>query len=142
MTDQVNVVSKTQTIEVEEASGTVAVINSGPQGPSGPYAASQTIETVSGTTYTIVNTDVNKLKLFSNAGAIAVTAPQDSDVTWEIGSWVELLQYGTGQITVAAGTGATLISTPTLKSRATNSRLFLQKIAANTWHLSGDLAAV
>jgi hypothetical protein len=51
------------------------------------------------------------------------------------------MQLGAGQVTVAAGTGATLRTTGTLtKSRAQYSRFGVQKIATNTWSLFGDLA--
>jgi hypothetical protein len=36
MTDEINVVSRTQVIMVEPSSGTVSVINAGPPGPAGP----------------------------------------------------------------------------------------------------------
>lgn len=105
------------------------------------YAATQTINAQSGTTYTIATDDPGKLVTQSNGSAITTTVPQDSDVTFAVGKWCELYQLGAGQITVVAGTGATLRATPTAKARAQYSRLFLQKISANTWALSGDLAA-
>jgi hypothetical protein len=101
----------------------------------------QPINAQTGTTYTIAATDPGLLVTCNNASAITVTVPQDSSVAFAIGKWVELFQLGAGQITVAAGAGATLRSTPTAKSRAQYSRLFLQKISANTWALSGDCAA-
>lgn len=113
----------------------------GIQGPTGPTGAgTQTINAQTGTTYTPVISDFWKLITLSNGASITFTAPQDSALTWAIGDWCELYQLGAGQITVVAGSGATLRSTPTAKSRAQYSRLFLQKISANTWALSGDLA--
>jgi hypothetical protein len=103
--------------------------------------STQAINAQTGTTYTLVASDSTKLITQSNGSGITTTVPQDSDVTWAIGDYCELYQLGAGQITVAAGTGATLRSTPTAKARAQYSRLFLQKIAANTWALSGDVAA-
>lgn len=103
--------------------------------------ATQSINAQVGTSYTPVASDVTKLITLNNASAIALTLPQDSDLSWNVGDWFELIQLGAGQVTAAAGTGATLKDTPTAKARAQNSRLFVQKIAANTWHLAGDLAA-
>jgi hypothetical protein len=75
--------------------------------------------------------------------AVTVTVPQDSDVTWAVGIYMDIWQEGSGQITVVAGTGATLrVSGLTPKSRAQYSRLGLQKVKANTWSLFGDLASV
>ena len=78
----------------------------------------------------------------SNAAAITLTLPQDSDATVVVGSYVDLYQLGAGQVTVVAGTGATLrVSGLTAKARAQYSRLVVQKVSANTWVLAGDLAA-
>lgn len=103
--------------------------------------ATQTINAQTGTTYTLVAGDVSKLVTCSNGSAITLTVPQDSDVTWAVGDWCEVYQLGAGQVTVAAGSGATLRSTPGAKARAQYSRIFLQKISANTWALSGDCSA-
>jgi hypothetical protein len=89
----------------------------------------------------LVGTDTYKLITLNNAGAISVTVPQDSALSWAVGAWCEMYQLGAGQVTVIAGTGATLRSTPTAKARAQFSRLYVQKISANTWALSGDMAA-
>jgi hypothetical protein len=78
----------------------------------------------------------------SNASAISLTVPQDSDQTITTGTYVDLMQLGAGQVTVSAGTGATLrVSGLTAKARAQYSRLGVQKIAANTWVVYGDLAS-
>ncbi len=101
----------------------------------------QAINAQTGTTYTLVAGDVGKLVTLSNGSAITLTVPQDSDASVAVGAWVELFQLGAGQVTVAAGSGATLRATPTAKARAQYSRLFVQKISANTWALAGDISA-
>jgi hypothetical protein len=113
----------------------------GAAGADATYATGQAITTQAGAAYTIASSDPGVLATFTSAAAVTVTVPQDSAVTFAIGKWCELLQLGTGQITVVAGAGATLRTTPTAKARAQYSRLYLQKIAANTWALAGDLAA-
>jgi hypothetical protein len=102
----------------------------------------QQINAQTGTTYTLAASDAAKLVTLSNASAITLTVPQDSDATIPVGSYVDLYQLGAGQVTVVAGTGATLrVSGLTAKARAQYSRLGVQKVAANTWSLFGDLAA-
>lgn len=102
----------------------------------------QSVNAQTGTTYTLVAGDAGKLVTLSNASAITLTVPQDSDATIAVGTYVDLLQLGAGQVTVAAGTGATLrTSGLTAKARAQYSRFGVQKIAADTWSLFGDLAA-
>lgn len=102
----------------------------------------QTVNAQTGTTYTLVAGDAAQLVTLANAGATTLTLPQDSDATIAVGVYIDLLQLGAGQVTVAAGTGATLrTSGLTAKARAQYSRLVVQKISANTWSLAGDLAA-
>lgn len=102
----------------------------------------QVVNAQTGTTYTLVDADAGKLVTLSNASGITLTVPQDSDATIAIGTYVDLMALGAGQVTVAAGTGATLrVSGLTAKSRAQYARFGVQKIAANTWSLFGDLAA-
>lgn len=115
----------------------------GATGAAGPnYTAAQTVNAQTGTTYTLVAGDVGLLVTLSNASAITLTLPQDSDATLAVGTYVDLLQLGAGQVTVAAGTGATLrTSGLTAKARAQYSRFGVQKISANTFSLFGDLAS-
>ena len=100
-----------------------------------------TVNAQTGTTYTVVLSDDSKLVTLSNASAITCTLPQDSDVAIPVGGQVHFAQIGAGQVTFAAGTGATVNSTPGLKCRAQYSAVTAIKRAANTWLLVGDLAA-
>ena len=106
------------------------------------FTAPQTINPQTGTSYTPVAGDAGKLITLSNAAAITVSMPQDSAATIAIGTYMDLYQLGAGQVTVQAGTGATVRSSgPTAKARAQYSRLGVQKVSANTWSLFGDLAS-
>jgi hypothetical protein len=93
--------------------------------------------------YTLDVVDAGCLLTMTTTGAVTITVPQDSVSAVPIGSIIDLMPLGVGgQITVVAGTGATLrVSGLTAKSRAQYSRIAVQKIAANTWSLYGDLAA-
>lgn len=106
------------------------------------FSQAQSVNAQTGTTYTLVAGDAGKLVTLSNGSAITLTVPQDSDATIAVGTYVDLYQLGAGQVTVAAGSGATLrTSGLTAKARAQYSRLAVQKVSANTWSLMGDLAA-
>lgn len=106
------------------------------------FAQAQQVNAQTGTTYTLAAGDAGCLVMFTNAAAVTLTVPQDSDATIPVGTYVELLQGGAGQVTVVAGTGATLrVGGLTAKARAQWSSLGVQKFAANTWRLYGDLAA-
>lgn len=122
--------------------GTSKLVASTVLAPTAVFGQAQTINAQTGTTYTLVAGDVGKLVTLSNASAITLTVPQDSDATIAVGKYVDLMQLGAGQVTVVAGTGATLYTGgATAKARAQYSSLGVQKIATNTWRLFGDLAA-
>ena len=93
-----------------------------------------------GTTYTPVLSDEGKLVTLTNAAAITVTLPQDSDLDFPIGARTDYVVLGEGMVTFVAGTGATVKVADTAVSRKTNSSMTAVKIAANTWLVVGDLA--
>lgn len=117
-------------------SGTVWEIND-----SAVYGQAQPHANVSATSYTLSASDAGVLLRFTSNSAITVTVPQDSAAVWPVGVYCDLMAVGTGQITVQAGSGASLhVSGLTAKSRDQYSRLGLQKHVANSWSLFGDLA--
>jgi len=98
------------------------------------------INAQTGTTYTTVLTDASKLVTLNNASAITLTIPPNSSVAYPVGTKIDLLQIGAGQVTVAGGSGVTVNSTPTLKLRTQYSGATCIQYAADTWILAGDLA--
>jgi hypothetical protein len=97
--------------------------------------------TQSGTTYTLVLADAGTAVEFTSASAITLTVPPNSSVAFPVGTVIELLQYGTGTLTVAAAGGVAIRSANNLLSARTQySTLSLRKRATNEWVLAGDLA--
>jgi sporulation protein YlmC with PRC-barrel domain len=94
-----------------------------------------------GTTYTLVLADKNRVVELNNAAAIALTVPTDATVAYATGTQITLLQTGAGQVTIAGASGCTVNATPGLKMRAQWSSVTLLKRAANTWVAMGDLSA-
>ena len=95
-----------------------------------------------GTTYTIVMSDSNNTMVeLNNAAAITVTVPTNTTTAFPIGSQVNLLQTGAGQVTVAGASTVTVNGTPGLKLRAQWSAATLVKRDTNTWVLIGDTSA-
>ena len=88
-----------------------------------------------GTTYTLVLADQGKLITLDNAAAITLTVPQNSSVAFPLWTQIDLLQIGAGQVSVAAGTGATVVSDTGLKISARYRAATLVKTATNTWVL-------
>ena len=107
---------------------------------SGGINAVQSINAQTGTTYTTVLADGGKLVTLSNGSAITLTIPPNSSVAYPVGTKIDFIQIGAGQVTVAGGAGVTVNSTPTLKFRAQHSGASCIKIATDTWQLVGDLA--
>jgi hypothetical protein len=99
----------------------------------------QTLNAQTGTTYSLVIGDAWKLITLSNAGAITLTIPANASVAFPIGTHIDIMQLGAGQVTTTI-TSDTLRSTPTAKTRAQYSMATLIKIASTTWVISGDLA--
>ena len=89
--------------------------------------------------YTLQVSDSAKLRDFSNAGAITVTFPQDSDEDIPIGKSGLLRTTGGGTITCTAGTGATLEG-GTYGSSGDNKPVAWMKTAANTFMIFGDVS--
>ena len=91
--------------------------------------------------YTLVLADASKLVEVSNASANNLTVPLNSSVAFPVGTQINILQTGAGQITVVATGGVTINATPGLKLRAQWSSATLIKRATDTWVLVGDLSA-
>jgi hypothetical protein len=101
----------------------------------------RTVKADTSTAYAPLLTDENQTVTLSNASAITVTLPQDSTTAFPTGAEIEFVQIGAGQVTFAAGSGATVNGTPGLKLRAQWSAASAKKRAANTWVVIGDLSA-
>ena len=86
-------------------------------------------------------TERDSLIEVSSASAVTVTVPPNSSVAYPVGTSIDILQTGAGQITVAAGSGVTINATPGLKLRTQWSGATLFKRATDTWVLYGDLTA-
>jgi hypothetical protein len=91
-----------------------------------------------GTTYTTVLTDNNKVVTLDNASAIALTVPLNSSVAYPTGAQIHLYNKGAGQVTVAGDAGVTVNSSNGLKLRAQYSVATLIKLDTNSWVLIGD----
>jgi hypothetical protein len=94
-----------------------------------------------GTTYTLVVGDLNKLVTCSNASGITVTVPPS---VFSAGNQIHLQQIGAGQVTFAQGSGVTITSTGATASapklRARYSACTVVCTASNTFTIIGDLA--
>jgi hypothetical protein len=88
-------------------------------------------------------TERDSLIEVSSATGVTISIPVDATLNYPIGTSIDILQTGAGQVTIAAVTpGTTTVNaTPGLKLRTTWSSATLFKRAANTWVVYGDLTA-
>jgi hypothetical protein len=106
----------------------------------GTWHQQLTAPTVSGTNYTLLLTDVNKIVEMSAGGANTLTVPPNSSVAFPIGSTVTIGQYGAGQTTIAAGAGVTLrANNGNLKLAGQYAVAGLIKRATDEWWVAGNL---
>jgi hypothetical protein len=91
--------------------------------------------------YTLVLADKDKMVEVNVSSANNLTIPPESSVNFPVGTQISILQTGTGQTTLVAGSGVTVNATPGLKLRARWSSATLVKRASNTWVALGDLQA-
>lgn len=110
---------------------------SGPAGPTGPTGATYTpaITTVT-TTYTLLASDSNKIIYSTGGSAYNLTVAN----VLTPGQWVDVVQYGAGQITFVAGSGVTLNSTGAkTKTNVQYSTVSIICVASGLYVLAGDL---
>jgi hypothetical protein len=105
------------------------------------------IDAQTGTTYTFALGDAdNKLITASNASAQTYSIPTNASVAFPIGTQINIIQIGAGQVTIDAVTsGTTTISstgaTATApKLRAQYSAATCIKVATDTWYVVGDIS--
>jgi hypothetical protein len=77
----------------------------------------------------------------SSASAVTLTIPTNATTAYPVGTSIDILQTGAGQVTVAGAAGVTVNATPGLKLRTQWSSATLFKRATDTWVVMGDLSA-
>jgi hypothetical protein len=97
----------------------------------------------SGTTYTFVLADRGKILRVgdeaNNNSAQTITIPTNAAVAYPIGTQVQVVQMGSGLVTMATAGTPTLRYSPGLYLRAQYSSVTCLKIATDEWLLVGDL---
>jgi len=94
-----------------------------------------TLNAQTGTTYTLVSGDVNKLVTLNNSSAITVTIPNG---VFSTGNQINIQQIGAGQVTIA-NDGTTSFTGTGTKLRAQYSAATIICTGTNTFTVVGDL---
>ena len=92
-----------------------------------------------GSVYTLGTADSGKLLMCSGTASGTVQIPLNSSQAFATGQKVDLVQMGTGTVTVGTASGVTLRSTPSAILRTQYSAASVIKIGTNEWLLMGDL---
>jgi hypothetical protein len=148
-TDKLNVLAATTSAElagvISDETGTGALVFGTSPAISDPKIA-QTINAQTGTTYTFVLADQGKFITASNASAQTYSIPTNATAAFPIGTSIDLIQIGAGQVTVSAATPGTttLLSiggtAASPKTRAQYSAITLKKVGTDSWYAIGDIA--
>jgi hypothetical protein len=130
----------TSTAEVATVSGTQTFTNKTLTTPI------QTVGTNARTSsYVLALSDQSKIVEVNSSSATTVGVPLDSTVNFPVGTYIVILQTGTGQVTidpaVSLGGSVTVNATPGLKTRTQWSMITLIKRGTNLWVAAGDMTA-
>jgi hypothetical protein len=136
------------TITVTNGSGPTVTVSAAVGTTAGTVAAGNDARfttiaatTQAGASYTLVLGDAGTCVEGTSASAQTFTIPPHSSVALAVGTVIEVFQFGSGQITVAAGAGVTLLSDGAKVATAGQyATISLRQRTTNVWVLAGDLA--
>lgn len=121
------------------------VVHDGATAGGAPLAKQRsTTSTTSGTTYTLALADANNVVTTTSTAAVTVTVPAS---VFGAGDQITVLQDAAGQVTFAAGSGVTIVSTgaataaPKIRAAYAGATVYYKTGGANpTVTIVGDIA--
>jgi hypothetical protein len=126
--------------------GTLTFQDGSTQVTAGVYDPNLIMNNQTGTTYTIVASDAQKLIRITNSSAIAVTIASNATQALPVGTQVTVVQTGTGQITISGASSpnpVTIVSngasTALPKTRVPYSAITLIQTTTDNWLAIGDI---
>jgi hypothetical protein len=92
--------------------------------------------------HTLELSDAQKIIEVNSASAVNITIPDNSSIDFPIGSNIDIVQTGAGQVTIDGEGGVTLLSKDSnTKTNSQYSGVTIYKQSSNTWILIGDLTS-
>lgn len=136
----------TQTFAIAP-NGTLTFPDGTTQNTAAFYNPNITVNAQTGTTYTPVVSDAQKLITLSNSSAITLTIASNATQALPVGTQITISQYGAGQVTVVGASSpnpVTIVSTGLTanspKLRAQYSTATLIQTSTDNWLVVGDIA--
>lgn len=127
--------------------GTLTFQDGSTQTTAATYDPNIVVNAQSGTTYTLLAGDAQKLVTLSNASAITLTIASNATQALPVGTQVTISQYGAGQVTIVGASSpnpVTIVSTGLTanqpKTRAQYSTATLLQTSTDNWLVVGDIA--
>ena len=127
--------------------GTVTWSDGSTQTTASAFDPNLSINTQTGTTYTLVVGDAQKLITLSNASPITLTIASNTTQALPVGTQIAISQYGAGQVTIVGASSpvaVTVVSTGATanqpKTRAQYSSATLIQTSTDNWLVIGDIA--
>lgn len=108
----------------------------GPTGATGSFSNAQTVKTISTSNYTLSALDAGSALIFTANTQVTVIVPGTG---FSVGAYLDIIQAGTGQVTLTGANGVTVNAASGFKLRARYSTASLLQYATNSWIFSGDL---
>jgi len=127
-------------LALDQLSANGIVFTDGEQTKQGVPSITPIIQKTASYTLSLLTERDNLIEV-SSSSATTLTIPTDATLNFPVGTSIDILQTGSGQVTIAGAGGVTVNSTPGLKLRTQWSSATLFKRAANTWVVYGDLTA-
>lgn len=89
----------------------------------------------------LVLTDSGCLIIVSSSSDLTVTVPTNASVAFPVGTEIEIVRGGTGNVALSGATGVTINSVNSIKTISDQyASCGLKKIDTNVWLLTGSLA--
>jgi len=127
--------------------GTLTFQDGTQQTTAATYDPNLIVNTQTGTTYTVLAGDAQKLITLSNAAAITLTIASNATQALPVGTQVTICQYGAGQVTIVGAsspTAVTIVSTGATsnqpQTRAQYSTATLIQTSTDNWLVVGDIS--
>lgn len=127
--------------------GTIVFQDGTTQNTAATFNPNLTINTQTGTTYTVLAADAQRLITLNNSSAITLTIASNATQALPVGTQVTISQYGLGQVTVVGASSpnpVTIVSTGATANqpvtRVRYSTATLIQTSTDNWLVVGDIA--